>query len=293
MRDLLLPECIPPEEDVVFGYNVTHTSKANAKALVVHWIQLGFLEFRKVWRNGKLHDPLPAEDRWHMLGDGVDHDGAERVARDGRVGPAAAGLSTSKMSVFGSRGPMLPVAILNPDGFEKPIRDPDIIAVSDPSDMSPIPMPPHNPANPQWTPPSVVPNTGWARGQYVRQVVREIGGAEMNSITQASLAMVSCPVRHLAVLRDVRGSLYPVGSQLCFTHASYLGQQVCTVTANVCSVDYRPRMAGVVFGDTVSAGVSPEEPLEDARPGHHDLHWLQPDLDCYTGSLTVCPREGT
>lgn len=194
MRDLLHPDCIPPDQDVVFGYNIAHTSKSNARALVAHWLQLGFLEFRKVWRNGKAQDPLPPEERWHMLGDRQDRDADAGQGVDSRASSPAGEMYRWKAPVFGSLGPIVPVTVLNAEGFDKPIRDPDIVDLPDPSDVSPVPMPPHDPGNPQWTPPCVVPNTNWARGQYVRQVVREIGGAEMQAISQASLAMVSCPV---------------------------------------------------------------------------------------------------
>ncbi|KZV58903.1 hypothetical protein PENSPDRAFT_672743, partial [Peniophora sp. CONT] len=67
MRQLLNPECIPEDESVVFGYNLSHTNMANARALIDHFATTGFLEFKKVWRAKEVHDPLPEEFRWHML----------------------------------------------------------------------------------------------------------------------------------------------------------------------------------------------------------------------------------
>lgn len=199
MTELLHPDCVPPDQNVVFGYNLAHTSKPNTRAFIEHWIALGFLEFRKIWRNGAMRDPLPVGERWHMLrdddnasdsGDVRFHDEIPDAADNGLVL-----LHQSKAPIFGSKGRILELVVDDPAGFIEPIHDVELPVLEDPGDAGPRPMPAQDPRDPIWTPPCVVPNTSWARGQFVSQFVREVRGGEMQAVQSACLALVRCPVR--------------------------------------------------------------------------------------------------
>lgn len=197
MEELLNPDCLPPDESVCFGYNLSHTSMGNAKALIEHFKAVGFLEFKKVWTAGKIRDPLEKDERWHMLRpeasdtetmdcdpEGTPHENATRSKKSTPVKPPQ----------FGSGGPLLPVTIADPALLSIVVRDSDFQAVDDPPHAVAIDMPLRDPADPAWCPPCAVPSNAWARGQYVYHVVREIGGAEMQAILKASVALVQCPV---------------------------------------------------------------------------------------------------
>lgn len=203
MKELLHPACIPPDEQVSFGYNLSHCSKANAKALIEHWVEVGFLEFRKVWRNGRLQDPLPVAERWHMLreddslADDPDTLVDDATGHDEVTGEAA--LLTFKPPKFGSKGPLLHLRLDEPAGFLEPIHDNDLCLADDIESSPPLSMPAYDRLHPIWTPPCVVPNTSWCRGQYVLQNSREVRGSEMQSIQNAAFAMVKCTVRRCSL----------------------------------------------------------------------------------------------
>lgn len=195
MKELLHPDCIPQDESVTFGYNVQHTSKANAEALVSHWVEIGFLEFQKVWRSGGMRPPVPTAERWHMLRDDEKSSQDEPVHSDDEGERDHVELPVIKTGMYGSKGPLLPVTFTNLAGFTEPIRDDELLVLEDPMGRPTASLPVHDPRNPAWTPPCIVPNTSWSRGQYVFQSTNEVRGAEMQAVHQLSLALVQCEVR--------------------------------------------------------------------------------------------------
>lgn len=211
MVELLHPACIPPDENVAFGYNSSHTSGPNAKAFIEHWLDVGFLEFRKVWQNSRMNDPQPVNERWHMLreddeapcgarqaGPADDEEADEEASASADADADADEHWARSLTVtapkFGSRGPALHLKPWEAVGFMTPIHDDVLLVVEDPGDVTSNPLPPHNPSNPIWTPPCAVPNSAWCRGQYVMQSVKEVRGSEMQAIQNACFALVQCPV---------------------------------------------------------------------------------------------------
>ena len=101
----------------------------------------------------------------------------------------------SKVPEFGSKGPLLHLLLDHPEGFTEPIHDNELIIRADPTLSPPKPMPAHDPQHPIWTPPCVVPNSAWCRGQYIVQLAKEVRGVEMQAIQNACISLVSLPVR--------------------------------------------------------------------------------------------------
>lgn len=195
MTQLLNPACVPSDPETTFGYNLAHCSKASTKALIEHWMDVGFLEFRKVWRNGKLQEPVPVEERWHMLRDDEDVTGDPDVRLDEDDGITTdEAVLTFKPPMYGSKGPLLLLDIGEAAGFTDPIHDDTLPLFDDVETPPPLSTPTYDPSNPIWTPPCVVPNSSWCRGQYVLQSSREVRGAEMQAIQRASFALVQCNV---------------------------------------------------------------------------------------------------
>ncbi|VDC02223.1 unnamed protein product [Peniophora sp. CBMAI 1063] len=191
---LLHADCIPPAIEVRFGYNNSHTRSEHAKAFINHWTELGFLQFNKIWKNGKICDPLPAEERWHMLRPADGPDGSDEEERDQEgAQPDAQGVLQRKSPSYGSKGAILPVKITNPAGFEEPIRDTDLLDHEEPFDRV-ISWSSREPSAPCWHPPNVVPNASWCRGQYIQQAAREVGGLEMQTVLKAAVALTGCPL---------------------------------------------------------------------------------------------------
>ncbi|KZV69448.1 hypothetical protein PENSPDRAFT_665797 [Peniophora sp. CONT] len=189
MESLLNPACLPDDEDICFGYNLSHTSQASAKGLIEHFLKVGFLEFKSVWKNGALRPPLPSDERWHMLREEEDEDETNENSADN---PTRA--SITKPPEFGSKGPLLHVPIADPGRLGLLVRDADFFPLDDPPETSATDMPPRDALNPSWCPPCAVPATAWARAQYISQITREVGGAEMQAILKAALAVLQCPL---------------------------------------------------------------------------------------------------
>ena len=126
MSQMLHPSCVPPDVGVCFGSNLSHISKANARAFLDHWISAGFLEFKKVWRKGCLQDPLPADERWHMLrGDEEPANHPDVMFDEGVVDdedPIDTHQASAARPSFGSKGPLLQLSPGDPLGFTEPIH---------------------------------------------------------------------------------------------------------------------------------------------------------------------------
>lgn len=147
-----------------------------------------------VWRNGAFREKLPYESCWPRMG--LTNANAQDDVQAGGIqkDQSTSTVASHGLIHFGSAGRLLPLPIEDTTLAEVPL-DTSICIADDPGDRWAQDLPPHDASNPVWTPPCIVPNSAWARGQYVYTMGEEVGGYEMGTVLKVCMDLIRCPVR--------------------------------------------------------------------------------------------------